>query len=126
MDILFYHYYRVLGFTGIVRTDCNRTTELLTHKGLEWPIYVNPIVLLIIFWMSTSEVRFHVYRYQARNKVCFLLLAKLYGIFYLLYLQSKRNLQSKQQRKKGSGDRNSSKRIRSVSNELFCYTIMLW
>ena len=67
-------HYRVLGFTGIVRTDCNRTTELLTHTSLEWPIYVNPISLLIVFWMSTSELR--LYLFQTKSKVCLLLLAK--------------------------------------------------
>ena len=61
-------HYRVLGFTGIVRTDCNRTTELLTHTNLEWPIFVNPISLLIIFWMSTSELR--LYLFHTKSKVC--------------------------------------------------------
>ena len=47
---------RIFGFTGIVRTDCNQTEELLTHHNLEWPIYVNPISLLILFWLSATEV----------------------------------------------------------------------
>ena len=60
MHILFIAlYYRVLGFTGIVRTDCNQTTKLLTHDDLEWPIYINPISLFIIFLMSTNELRLY-------------------------------------------------------------------
>ena len=61
-------HYRVLGFTGIVKTDCNQTTKLLTHANLEWPIYVNPISLFIIFWMSTSELRLYVF--HKKSKVC--------------------------------------------------------
>ena len=50
---------RIFGLTGIVRTDCsvNQTDKLLTHHNVEWPIYVNPISLLILFWLSASAVR---------------------------------------------------------------------
>ena len=50
---------RIIGLTGIVRTSCirNQTDNLLIHNNLEWPIYVNPISLLILFWLSASAVR---------------------------------------------------------------------
>ena len=50
---------RIFGLTGIVRTNCsvNQTDKLLTHHDLKWPIYVNPISLLILFWLSASAVR---------------------------------------------------------------------
>lgn len=86
--------FRILGFTGIVRVECNRTTELLTHPHLEWPIYVNPISLLIIFWMSTSELR--LYLFQARRKVCSLPSPQILHCIWQIF-QSKRTHQSKRE-----------------------------
>ncbi|XP_065913837.1 piezo-type mechanosensitive ion channel component 1-like isoform X3 [Dysidea avara] len=58
---------RIFGFTGIVKTDCNQTEELLTHDNLEWPIYVNPVSVLILFWLSATEVSQQLY-HEVKSK----------------------------------------------------------
>uniref|UniRef100_A0A8C4Q556 Piezo type mechanosensitive ion channel component 2 n=1 Tax=Eptatretus burgeri TaxID=7764 RepID=A0A8C4Q556_EPTBU len=54
-------YARLFGITGVVRTDCARPWELAVHSGLSWPVFVNPIVLLILYFTIATLLRLWLY-----------------------------------------------------------------
>jgi len=51
------HLHRVLGFIGLVRTDCDNPTELHVHSKLEWPQYLGPISIALLYYLAASDVR---------------------------------------------------------------------
>ena len=48
---------RLFGLTAIIRTDCDYPTRLLLHSDLEYPVFVNPVLLLILSWLLTTDLR---------------------------------------------------------------------
>ena len=47
---------RVVGMTGIVKTDC-RKPWLLDFYTVEWPVYVSPGVILLLYFVLACETR---------------------------------------------------------------------
>ncbi|XP_070575876.1 piezo-type mechanosensitive ion channel component 2-like isoform X5 [Ptychodera flava] len=43
-------YARLFGLTAIVIYDCDTPYQLQLDTELDWPVYVNPVVLLIYYW----------------------------------------------------------------------------
>jgi hypothetical protein len=41
---------RIVGLTGIVHTNCQAVDDVVFHRGLRWSVFVNPAVLLILYW----------------------------------------------------------------------------
>ena len=48
--------YRVMGFIGLVRTVCNNPTKLHVHSKLEWPQYLGPISIVLLYCFAASNV----------------------------------------------------------------------
>uniref|UniRef100_UPI00358F3C92 piezo-type mechanosensitive ion channel component 2 n=1 Tax=Myxine glutinosa TaxID=7769 RepID=UPI00358F3C92 len=61
-------YARLFGITGVVRTDCARPWELAVHSGLSWPVFMNPIVLLILYFTIATLLRLWLYEPAAEPK----------------------------------------------------------
>ena len=49
--------FRLFGLSAIIRTDCERPTQLLVHSDLEYPVFVSPALLLLLFWILATEFR---------------------------------------------------------------------
>ncbi|XP_072051967.1 piezo-type mechanosensitive ion channel component 2-like [Amphiura filiformis] len=48
---------RLLGLTAIVTTDCAEPRSINVVKDQHWPVYVNPLVLLIFYLYTAWQVR---------------------------------------------------------------------
>lgn len=48
---------RLFGLSAIIRTDCEHPAQLLLHPGLEYPVFVSPALLLLLFWILATEFR---------------------------------------------------------------------
>lgn len=70
-------FFRVLGLTGIIKTDCSKTWYVDFHDESEWPWFVNPGVLLILYYTVAVECRHWLHR-----KVVYTALACLFIIFH--------------------------------------------
>ena len=43
--------FRLLGLTGIVKTDCDNPNSFIFHDEIKWWVILNPGVLLFLYWM---------------------------------------------------------------------------
>ncbi|CAG5120703.1 unnamed protein product, partial [Candidula unifasciata] len=41
---------RIVGLTGIVKTDCGAVDRIIFYPGVRWSVFVNPGILLILYW----------------------------------------------------------------------------
>ncbi|XP_067651571.1 piezo-type mechanosensitive ion channel component 2-like isoform X3 [Haliotis asinina] len=48
---------RLLGLTGIVYNDCTTSWMIQFHNDVKWPYYVNPGILLLLYWVLAFETR---------------------------------------------------------------------
>ncbi|KAL3858640.1 hypothetical protein ACJMK2_008907 [Sinanodonta woodiana] len=48
---------KLLGLTGIIKTDCTTPWLIMFHDVSKWPHFVNPAVLLLLFWAMAFEMR---------------------------------------------------------------------
>uniref|UniRef100_A0A8C2FTR0 Piezo type mechanosensitive ion channel component 2 n=1 Tax=Cyprinus carpio TaxID=7962 RepID=A0A8C2FTR0_CYPCA len=53
--LLFLH--SVFGISSIVRTDCSSTWKLAVNSGLNWHHFVNPIMLLVLYYTLATLIR---------------------------------------------------------------------
>ncbi|XP_076448756.1 piezo-type mechanosensitive ion channel component 1-like [Babylonia areolata] len=49
---------RLLGLTGIIQTNCARVYEVDFYPGVRWMAFVNPGVLLLLYWVLAVETRY--------------------------------------------------------------------
>ncbi|KAK7483051.1 hypothetical protein BaRGS_00025714 [Batillaria attramentaria] len=49
---------RLVGLTGLVYTDCSRVHEVAFHPDVKWMMFVNPGVLLLLYWVLACETRY--------------------------------------------------------------------
>ncbi|KTF83819.1 hypothetical protein cypCar_00030762, partial [Cyprinus carpio] len=47
----------VFGISSIVRTDCSSTWKLAVNSGLNWHHFVNPIMLLVLYYTLATLIR---------------------------------------------------------------------
>uniref|UniRef100_A0A8C1RG66 Piezo type mechanosensitive ion channel component 2 n=1 Tax=Cyprinus carpio TaxID=7962 RepID=A0A8C1RG66_CYPCA len=50
-------YTSVFGISSIVRTDCSSTWKLAVNSGLNWHHFVNPIMLLVLYYTLATLIR---------------------------------------------------------------------
>ncbi|XP_067308925.1 piezo-type mechanosensitive ion channel component 2 isoform X2 [Pseudorasbora parva] len=50
-------YISVFGISSIVRTDCSSTWKLAVNSGLKWHHFVNPIMLLVLYYTLATLIR---------------------------------------------------------------------
>ncbi|KAA0718548.1 Piezo-type mechanosensitive ion channel component 2 [Triplophysa tibetana] len=50
-------YSSVFGISSIVRTDCSSTWKLAVNDGLKWHHFVNPIMLLLLYYTLATLIR---------------------------------------------------------------------
>ncbi|XP_059358611.1 piezo-type mechanosensitive ion channel component 2-like [Carassius carassius] len=50
-------YTSVFGISSIVRTDCSSTWKLAVNSGLSWHHFVNPIMLLVLYYTLATLIR---------------------------------------------------------------------
>ncbi|CAC5396649.1 PIEZO1_2 [Mytilus coruscus] len=48
---------RIIGLTGIIKTDCERTWYVDFHDASQWPWFVNPGILLLLYFTLAIECR---------------------------------------------------------------------
>ncbi|XP_071091757.1 piezo-type mechanosensitive ion channel component 2-like [Haliotis cracherodii] len=48
---------RLLGLTGIIYTDCSTAWMIQFYDNVKWPYYVNPGILLLLYWVLAFETR---------------------------------------------------------------------
>ncbi|KAL5021686.1 hypothetical protein ScPMuIL_000841 [Solemya velum] len=48
---------RLVGLTGVIRTDCSKPYTLELHSDIDWPVFVNPGILLLLYWVLAFETR---------------------------------------------------------------------
>nr|KAG5696617.1 hypothetical protein BaRGS_034078 [Batillaria attramentaria] len=48
----------LVGLTGLVYTDCSRVHEVAFHPDVKWMMFVNPGVLLLLYWVLACETRY--------------------------------------------------------------------
>ncbi|XP_032897148.1 piezo-type mechanosensitive ion channel component 2-like [Amblyraja radiata] len=48
---------RLFGLTAVIHTNMSEPWALMTHQGLHWPVVLNPIVLLILYFTVTTLTR---------------------------------------------------------------------
>ncbi|XP_055891303.1 piezo-type mechanosensitive ion channel component 2-like isoform X3 [Biomphalaria glabrata] len=48
---------RLLGLTGVVYTDCSNVDSLYFHPNLRWSIFLNPAILLVLYWVLAVYFR---------------------------------------------------------------------
>ncbi|XP_059176370.1 piezo-type mechanosensitive ion channel component 2-like isoform X3 [Physella acuta] len=53
---------RIMGLTGIVETDCSNVDSILFHPGVRWSAFVNPAILLTLYWMMAINKQYVKYR----------------------------------------------------------------
>ncbi|XP_025076547.1 piezo-type mechanosensitive ion channel component 2-like isoform X5 [Pomacea canaliculata] len=46
---------RLLGLTGVVRTDCAEVYGVNFHSEANWQMFINPAVLLLLYWILAFE-----------------------------------------------------------------------
>ncbi|XP_041848667.1 piezo-type mechanosensitive ion channel component 2 [Melanotaenia boesemani] len=51
------NYTRIFGISPIVQTNCSYTWKLTVHQGRKWNHYVNPIMLLILYYTLATLIR---------------------------------------------------------------------
>eukprot|EP00794_Sanderia_malayensis_P018687 gene18687-20574_t len=51
-------YARLFGLPDIVNTWCERGNELRINNKLDWPFYVYPVVIFLVYWILATEVRY--------------------------------------------------------------------
>ncbi|KAL8575931.1 hypothetical protein ACOMHN_027329 [Nucella lapillus] len=49
---------RLLGLTGVIKTDCNRVYTMEFYPDVRWMEFVNPGMLLLLYWVLAFETRF--------------------------------------------------------------------
>ncbi|XP_077078207.1 piezo-type mechanosensitive ion channel component 2 [Siphateles boraxobius] len=50
-------YVSVFGISSIVRTDCSSTWKFAVNNGLKWHHFVNPIMLLVLYYTLATLIR---------------------------------------------------------------------
>jgi len=53
---------RVLGLTGIIKTDCSKPWYVDFHDSSQWPWFVNPGVILMLYITLAVECRHWLHR----------------------------------------------------------------
>ena len=48
---------RLCGLTPIIRTDCGHPTELLLWANVPYTMILNPIFILVLFWLLATDLR---------------------------------------------------------------------
>uniref|UniRef100_UPI00398F7CE0 piezo-type mechanosensitive ion channel component 2 n=1 Tax=Pristiophorus japonicus TaxID=55135 RepID=UPI00398F7CE0 len=48
---------RLVGITAVINTNMSEPWQLLTHQGLYWPIILNPIVLLLLYYTIATLIQ---------------------------------------------------------------------
>ncbi|GAA6072976.1 piezo-type mechanosensitive ion channel component 2 isoform X1, partial [Tachysurus ichikawai] len=50
-------YIRLFGISPIIKTDCSSTWKLIVYPGLSWHHFVNPIMLLVLYYTLATLIR---------------------------------------------------------------------
>ncbi|XP_060762172.1 piezo-type mechanosensitive ion channel component 2 isoform X2 [Neoarius graeffei] len=50
-------YVRLFGISPIIKTNCSSTWKLIVHPGLYWHHFVNPIMLLVLYYTLATLIR---------------------------------------------------------------------
>ncbi|XP_056149372.1 piezo-type mechanosensitive ion channel component 2 [Lampris incognitus] len=50
-------YIRLFGISSIVQSDCSYTWKLIVNQGLKWHHFVNPIMLLVLYYTLATLIR---------------------------------------------------------------------
>ncbi|GCB66207.1 hypothetical protein scyTo_0010066 [Scyliorhinus torazame] len=48
---------RLFGMTAVIKTNMSEPWQLMTHPGLHWPVILNPIVLLVLYYTIATIIR---------------------------------------------------------------------
>eukprot|EP00061_Rhincodon_typus_P015232 g42792.t1 len=48
---------KLLGMTAVIQTNMSAPWCLMTHHGLHWPVILNPIVLLVLYYTMATIIR---------------------------------------------------------------------
>ncbi|XP_078092171.1 piezo-type mechanosensitive ion channel component 2 [Mustelus asterias] len=48
---------RLFGMTAVIKTNMSEPWQLMTHCGLHWPVILNPIVLLLLYYTIATIIR---------------------------------------------------------------------
>ncbi|XP_078412369.1 piezo-type mechanosensitive ion channel component 2 [Cetorhinus maximus] len=48
---------RLFGMTAVIKTNMSEPWQLMTHQGLHWPVILNPIVLLVLYYTVSTLIR---------------------------------------------------------------------
>lgn len=57
--------FRILGLTAVIKTDCGKPWSVEFHDPSNWPLFVNPPLLLALYISVATETR-----YWRNSKVC--------------------------------------------------------
>lgn len=49
--------YRLFGLTPVIFTDCEYPTRMQLHSGLEYSMFVNAALLLLLFLLLATDLR---------------------------------------------------------------------
>lgn len=76
-----------MGLTGIVETDCSDVDSILFHSGVRWSAFVNPALLLTLYWMMAINKQYVKYRSKVSRK--FFILNKEISTTVILFFLKK-------------------------------------
>ncbi|XP_069744148.1 piezo-type mechanosensitive ion channel component 2-like [Narcine bancroftii] len=48
---------RLFGLTAVIHTNVSEPWQLITHQGLRWPVVLNPMVLLVLYFIVATLTR---------------------------------------------------------------------
>ncbi|KAG2458531.1 PIEZ2 protein, partial [Polypterus senegalus] len=51
------YYARLFGVTPVIQTNCSTTWRMIVHPQLEWYHYINPIMLLVLYYTLATLIR---------------------------------------------------------------------
>lgn len=57
ITFLSYTLHRLFGISPIIKTNCSSTWKLIVYPGLNWHHFVNPIMLLVLYYTLATLIR---------------------------------------------------------------------
>ena len=71
--------FRLFGLPEIVISKCTPSNELTINEKLNWPVYVYPVVIFLVYWILATEVRYKC------SRVCFLVFDHVFKLLASSY-----------------------------------------
>uniref|UniRef100_A0A672QS97 Piezo-type mechanosensitive ion channel component 2-like n=1 Tax=Sinocyclocheilus grahami TaxID=75366 RepID=A0A672QS97_SINGR len=78
-------YTSLFGISSIVRTDCSSTWKLAVNSGLNWHHFVNPIMLLVLYYTLATLIRLWLQDPMIMVSLMPLEVEKVYFMVYFKY-----------------------------------------